>query len=258
MTASERRQHILECLMQTGSASVESLAQDLAVSRMTVHRDLHQLAAEGLLRKVHGGASMATDSQFESSYHYRKLHGVEIKRALACTASQRVRSGQSVLIDGGSTAGAMVEFLLDKRPLTVVTAHADVIMQLMQVSGITLIALGGLYDRHAHMFHGLPAEQALRSLRVDWAFLSTSAVHGAAAYHPNQSLVQLKRACLASAERSHLLLEHDKFDRTALFHLADLSAFDSLITDRPPSASACQALADAGVRLELATGSTSE
>lgn len=59
LLASERRARLLEILEQHGSVRLESAADALAVSAMTVRRDLEGLEgleAEGLLRRVRGGA----------------------------------------------------------------------------------------------------------------------------------------------------------------------------------------------------------
>jgi DeoR/GlpR family transcriptional regulator of sugar metabolism len=247
----ERRKQIIDHLLEAGTNSVDDLAARFSVSRMTIHRDLDQLEEDGLLRKIRGGASMKPSSHFESDYQYRKRQRVEEKRAIAAAAAQKVEPNQTVLIDDGSTTDAMVEFLHERRPLTVVTNNAATIAQLMDVRGFTLIGLGGLYNKHFHCFYGLQTELALRQLRVDHAFISTSSVSGVYAYHQDQEAVKSKLAMLAAADRRYLLLDHSKFDRTALYLLTDLKEFDAIITSLPPSAAACAALRDADVPLEI-------
>ena len=51
-----RRQQILQRIQRDGGVSVADLARDHAVSAVTVHRDLEELAREGLVERVHGGA----------------------------------------------------------------------------------------------------------------------------------------------------------------------------------------------------------
>ncbi len=58
LSAIERQNRILEILVERGSAQVEDLVKVLRVSKMTVHRDLDALEADGRLRKVHGGAAL--------------------------------------------------------------------------------------------------------------------------------------------------------------------------------------------------------
>lgn len=55
LSPAQRQLYILEWLQEQGSLTVEQLAGRFGVSAMTIHRDLHQLAAEGRVRKVRGG-----------------------------------------------------------------------------------------------------------------------------------------------------------------------------------------------------------
>lgn len=247
------RQLILEHLMEVGSGSVNEMADRFAVSRMTIHRDLDQLESEGLLRKVRGGASVQSSSQFESDFRYRKRLQAAEKRAIAEAAAARVERGQAIILDDGSTVAAMVEFLTDKRPLTVITNNAAIIAALPEMNGINLIALGGQYNRRFHGFFGLVTERALQALRADQAFLSTSSVSGATAFHQDQEVVKTKRALIAAADRRFLLVDHSKFDRTALNVLADLADFSAVITGAGPSASTASALEQAGIAIEIAS-----
>lgn len=55
---SERRARLVAELRANGSARVTDLARTLGVTPVTVRRDLLQLAQEGVLEKVHGGARL--------------------------------------------------------------------------------------------------------------------------------------------------------------------------------------------------------
>ena len=251
MKGETRRQQIMDHLMEVGTASLEDFAEQFAVSRMTIHRDLDQLEREGLLRKVRGGATIQSNAQFESDFRYRKRLAVEEKRALARAALDKIQPGQAVIIDDGSTTGGIAPLLVERRPLTVITNNAAAIATLTEIGGIKLIALGGEYNRRFHGFFGLGAEQALRGLRADLAFLSTSAVQGAVAFHQDQEIVKTKRAIMEAARRRYLLVDHTKFERTALNLLADLTSFDAVVTGETPSVAARNALSQAGVMLEV-------
>lgn len=237
--------------MEVGAVGVDDLAQRFGVSRMTVHRDLDDLQQSGLLRKVRGGASIQSNSKFESDYRYRERQAAPEKRRIAAAAAERIEPGQTVVIDDGSTAALVAEFLPERRPLTVITNNLVVITRLAGQTGIDLISLGGHYSKKFHGFFGLVAEEALRGLRADVAFLSTSAIKGAMAYHQDQEVVHCKRLMIAAAERRFLLVDHGKFGRTALHFLTELTAFDAVLTgDRLPAGLAAP-LDEAGVRLDV-------
>lgn len=251
MKLDSRRQNIIDLLMEAGSATVEDLSSRFGVSKMTIHRDLDDLEQGGLLRKVRGGASVQSSSQFESDFRYRqKLAGPEKQRIAAATA-RMIEPGQTIIIDDSSTAGGVAKHLAELRPLTVITNNLAVIQELAGAAGITLIALGGQYAKKFHGFFGLLAEDALRSLRADVALVSTSSIHGVSAFHQDQEVVQLKRLMLKAAARKILLVDHSKFGRPALHFLTELGAFDCVLTGAAPPQEARAELELAGINLTI-------
>lgn len=251
MKVDGRRQGILDLLMEAGSATVDELSARFDVSRMTIHRDLDQLEQEGLLRKVRGGASMQSSAQFESDFRYRQRLAGPQKQRIAAAAAALVEPGQTVIVDDSSTAGGIAAHLAAIRPLTVITNNLAVIQELAGAAGITLIALGGQYSKKFHGFFGLLADESLRSLHADIAFVSTSSIHGVRAFHQDQEVVQTKRLMLAAAERKYLLVDHGKFGRPALHFLTELDCFDAVLTGEEPQAPAGGVLREAGIRLTV-------
>ncbi len=258
MKLDNRRQGIIDLLMQEGAASVEDLAARFGVSKMTIHRDLDDLEVAGMLRKVRGGASIETSLQFESDYRFRERRGVEAKTRIAAAAAAMIEPGMTVLINDGTTAGLLAGMLADRRPLTVITNSQGVIERLLDVSGITLLALGGIYSRKFNGFFGLVTEEALSRLRADLAFISSPAIQGGRCYHMDHEVVRAKRLMIACAARAVLLADTQKFGRTALHHLADLSAFAAVVTEAPLPPDQAAGLAEAGVRLVIAQDLGSE
>lgn len=251
MKADARRQAIMDVLMDAGNASVDDLAGRFGVSRMTVHRDLDDLERTGLLRKVRGGASIQSSSKFESDFRYRERLARQEKRLIAAAAAERIEPGQTVLLDVGSTANAVVEFLPERRPLTVITCNLAAINRLADEPGIDLIALGGRYQRKFNGFFGIVTDEALRSLRADIAFISTSAIHGASAFHQHEDVVHYKRLMISASEVRCLLVDHTKFGRSALHFLSDLSAFDAVLTGAALPPEAMMPLEEAGINIEV-------
>ncbi|MCA8881456.1 MAG: DeoR/GlpR transcriptional regulator [Rhodobacteraceae bacterium] len=251
MKLNDRRQGIMDVLAETGTASVDDLSLRFGVSKMTIHRDLDELEGGGLLRKVRGGASIQSSARFESDFRYRQTLAADEKDRIAAAAAALIEPGQTVIIDDGSTAGRVAMHLTDQRPLTVITNNLTAINALTAAPGIQLIALGGLYSSKFNGFFGILCEEALRSLRADVAFLSSSAIHGVSAFHQDPEVVQSKRLMLDAAERGYLLVDHSKFGRSALHFLAELSAFDAVMTGETPSADHRAALDAADVHLHI-------
>ena len=242
----------MELLVEHGSAGLDDLAQRFGVSRMTIHRDLDDLEAAGLLRKVRGGASIEASSRFESDYRYRQRQAGAEKRFIAAHVARFVEPGMSVMVDDGSTAQELVPILAGLRPLTVITNSLPVMNGLADRPGIVLIGLGGTYSRKFNGFFGLMAEEALDRIRADVALLSTSAIYDLAAFHQDSEVVGVKRRMLRSAARAYLMADHAKFGRTALHFFAELDAFAGVVTGPSLVPATAKSLRDGGVRLHIA------
>ena len=252
MRAETRRDGIMGYLMENGTVSVDDLAALFHVSRMTIHRDLDELEGEGFLRKVRGGATIKSNLQFESDFRYRKRLAVAEKRAIARAALNLIEPGQAVILDDGTTVEELASHISEKRPLTVITNSVPCISILAGIHGIDLIAVGGQYIPKYNGFFGLMAENTLAALKVDAAFISTSAVDGQNTYHQLQEVVKTKRAMIAAAENSYLLADSTKFGKTALNYLTGVKAFRAIITGQPLSEALAREFAQAGVALQVA------
>lgn len=247
MKMDNRRQQIVELLMEAGSVSLDELAQRFSVSKMTIHRDLDDLENAGMLRKVRGGAAIETSLQFESDYRYRERRDTEEKRQIALAAANLIEPGMTVLINDGTTAGFLAELLPERGPLTVITNNMAAITSLWNANGITLLALGGTYSRKFNGFFGLVTEESLARLRADVSFISAPAVSGTTCFHMDHEVVRTKRLMIACGGRSYLLADHQKFGRTALHHMANLSEFEAIITGAALASDISTSLSNAGI-----------
>lgn len=252
MKPEDRQRGIVELLVETGSAPLEVLSQRFGVSKMTIHRDLDELEKEGLLRKVRGGATIEASGQFESDFRYRARQAAEEKRQIARCAAEFIEPGMSVMIDDGSTSQSLVPFLVNKRPLSVITNNLAIVEGLSGVSGIELITVGGTYSRKFNGFFGVLALVALENLRADMVLLSSSAIDGLTVFHQDQEVLEVKRRMIASSARRYLMVDHRKFGRTALHLMTTLDVFDGVVTTRLLDESKARALRDHGIMLYFA------
>ena len=252
MKRDDRRQRILDALVRDGAVQLDALAETFGVSKMTIHRDLDDLEAEGLLRKIRGGATIEPGTQFESDFRFRQLQGHDVKQRMARAALALVEPGMTVIVNDGSTATVLGAALSEKRPLTVITNNDAVMDALKTEPGITVIALGGRYSAKYNAWIGRVTEEALTGLRADLAFISTPAAGGGSVFHMDDDITRVKRGMMDSAQRSVLMINHLRFDRTALHLLAPFSEFEAVITDASPSETARAEIEAAGTTLTVA------
>lgn len=251
-SASHRQEEISRFILERGTATIGDISEAFSVSVMTVHRDLNELARQGVVRKFRGGASALPSGVFESSVRYRLSSMVEAKEAIAKEARALIEPGMSILLDEGTTTLALARMLADLAPLTVITSYLETIKVLTEFKETRLISLGGEYRSNHDSFIGVQCIAALETMRTDIAFLSTSAVGQGAAYHQEQEIVLVKRAMMASATRRILLVDHSKLMTSALHRFAVLSEFDLLITDDGLSPEQREELVNHSVQFRLA------
>lgn len=246
-----RFRRIMDILFEKGFASVDELVGDLSVSRMTVHRDLDELDSRGALRKVRGGATVGRTEQFESSWEYRTRIAVDKKIAIARRALDYVEPGSSLSIDSSSTVHELAKLLVAKTPLTVVTSSLPVLGELAVVPGVELHSVAGEYDPHFRAFMGTRAEQSIRQMRVDTAFISMAAIAGTTVCHSQAKAIQLNRALFDIATTRILLVDSTKFGHSAIHVFSEISDWDLVITDAEAPTQDVETLRAAGVRVDL-------
>lgn len=226
-----RRQLITETVLEHGTVSVARLAELTGVSVMTVHRDLDELAARGVLRRFRGGVSALPSSVFESNLDYRLGVRSAEKAAVAKAALALVEPGMSVMLDDSTTTLALARLLTGTVPLTVLTNARRVVDVFAGREGVRLIALGGEYSSTHDSYLGVPCLEAIEAISVDLVVVSTSAMDARMTFHQEQDVVLVKRAMLGRGTRTALLMDHSKLPRTALHRLCPVGDFDHVVVD---------------------------
>lgn len=237
-----RRAALADHVLSEGSVSAAELAELFGVSVMTIHRDLDELESQGIVRKYRGGVTAQPSSVFESNVAFRMKSMQHAKDAIAEHAVRMIEPGMAVMLDDSTTALAVARRLVGITPLTVVTNFLEAINLLARERDIRLMALGGDHDPLHDSFLGMSCVDAIEALRVDLCFVSTSAVSGGFAYHQEQHIVSVKRAMLAAAARTVLLVDHTKLGRVALHRVAPLSVFERVVVDDGASSEALREL----------------
>jgi DeoR/GlpR family transcriptional regulator of sugar metabolism len=251
MSADTRRDAIAAYVIARGEARIDELCAEFAVSRMTIHRHIDQLAQQGVLRKLHGGVSAQPSAIYESLFLRRQTVAQAQKQALARAALRLVEPGQVLMLDDSSTANAVAPLLPGCGPLTVVTNSLPAIAQLTRQDGIDLICLGGQYHPTYDACIGHLCETALAGLRANLLICSASAVDGLGCFIQDAQVVRVKQAMMASSARRVLLVDSGKFGRTALHRLGSLAEFDTVLVDNGLPAALAQDLRTAGVALQM-------
>lgn len=249
---STRLTFITEVVNRDGFVSVDALAAELDVSRMTVHRDLDELQQSGVLRKVRGGASAQRSATFESDLPYRMRTALAEKRAIGRAAAELAVEGDVVIIDDSTSAMEVLPHIMGSSPTTIITNFMPAMEALAGNPDAALIGLGGEYVPRYRAFLGVGCEKALSELYADVLFASTSALRGLSVYHQDQRVVVVKRAMMAAAQRRVLLMDNTKIGQGALHRLGSVTDFTHVVVDEKADSSLISMISEAGVEVIVA------
>ena len=255
--AEHRKAHILERISAEESISVASLAETLAVSEMTIRRDLGELEQEGLLKRVHGGAVSNFGRSLEPPFALRKVRSIAAKQMIARAAAEMVSEGDSIALDVGSTVYEIARLLSRRRGLTVITPSVRVLGLFLKNKDVRTIVSGGALRVGEESLVGDLACHAFRDLFVDKLFLGVGGIdaeNGFSEYNWDDALV--KRAMIRSAKEVIAVSDSSKFGRTAFARIAGIGDIHTVVADRPPPEALARAFADHNVRVVIAGETT--
>lgn len=228
--AAERRQLLSRRLAEQGAVAVGEMARTFGVSTETIRKDLIFLEQQGLALKSHGGAIPAGEL-LERPTAIKGTENPEAKRGIARAAHELIPDDAIVLIDAGSTNYALAQLLVEREGMTVFTNSVP-IMSLLGLTGNSVFCLGGALRPSSMAAAGAWAVDAVRSIRVDIAFLGTDGFNGLAGPSTaSYEEVQFKSAVVQSSTSTVVLGDHSKFGYRGLFQFCSWPDIYALVTD---------------------------
>ncbi len=254
-----RRDRMAASVARRGFARVADLARELGVSEVTVRTDLAALETDGRVTRVHGGAMpRGLVAERESSLEQSRTRLTRAKRAIAAETATRVRSGESILLDVGSTTLAVAQALVDRADLdevVIVTNGLAIALALEPaIPRFTVVVTGGTVRSLQHSLVNPLATTLLDDVRVDLAILGATGIDAlAGATNVNLPEAEVKRRMVASAARRVLAADSSKIGQVHLGRVATLDELDELITDDAATDAALAPLRAAGLRVTTVT-----
>jgi DeoR family fructose operon transcriptional repressor len=253
VTTYERRQSLLDILRKQPGLRVPELAQALDVSEGTVRNDLNALEEEGRLRRVHGGAVLIQQDQFQNNSFVRRYQqNAAAKLAIAREAAVLVNDGDSILLDASSTVYYLAKALSERRHLRVMTNGFEVARELAQNSTNTVILIGGVVNNESSSVTGLLSEKIIEELHIQKAFLSCS---GFSLERGMTEVLlaeaQIKRKAIESSRQLYALVDSSKFGKEDLTSFARPEKINRLFTDQCLSSEWAERLTEAGIPFKI-------
>jgi DeoR/GlpR family transcriptional regulator of sugar metabolism len=228
MLTSQRKQHLMDVLRRDGQIVARKLSEELGVSEDTIRRDLREMAKDGLLQRVHGGALPASPAM--ADFAARQDIATDDKAAIGRAAAGMVQPGQVVFVDGGTTCTQLVRALPPHLRATVVTHSPSIAMELMAYRDIEVIMLGGRLFRHSAVNVGAATLEAIAQFRADTYFM------GVTSLHPEQGLSTgdyeeacVKRALCRAAADTVVLASSEKLATASPYRVVGLDEISGIV-----------------------------
>jgi DeoR family transcriptional regulator, fructose operon transcriptional repressor len=248
MLVDQRREEILQLIEQQGFVSLHELVDRLQASESTVRRDLEFLDESGQIRRTRGGA--AYTGEHITSFEERRTTALPQKQRIARAVADEIETGETVLLDGGTTTLEVARCLAGKS-LQVVTNSLPIANLLVNQTNIELIFIGGYLYPRTGVALGSLAAAALAGLQVQRLILSTGGITEKGLFNSNTLLVDCERLMIDAAQEVWVAADSEKFGRTALAHLCPLSAVTRMFVDSGLNDRWRAAMTDAGVALNI-------
>lgn len=228
----ERHTFIVDLARRAARVEVSDLATTLDVTPETIRRDLSVLERHGLVRRVHGGAIAIEHYGFEPTLESRTEHHRDEKRRIAAAAVELVPEHGVILLDAGTTTGAIAELLPHGRELTVVTDSVTIAAALARRTDLELHMLGGRIRHRTLAAVGNWAVSALQSIHIDVAFIGTNGISVSCGFTtPEESEAATKHAMIEASARPIAVFDHSKVGTNHFHRFGDLASFDTIVTD---------------------------
>ena len=249
----ERRKFILDNIFQNGFVRVADLAEALSVTQTTIRKDLSYLEGQGLLYRAYGSALPTTAQVMDISLNTKKLINFKKKQRIAARAVAMLQENDSIIMGAGSTLEVMAEMLKPKGRLNIVTPAVNISMAMGDMSGVSVMQLGGILYGNSLCVIGSEAKSQLENLHCSKLFFGVDGIDPevgvtCATVEEAEQLARMMRVVNTSV----ILADSSKVRYRGFSRICGCEDVDILITDSSVSDEDRKALEKAGVKVIIA------
>ncbi|BBI35933.1 DeoR/GlpR family DNA-binding transcription regulator [Cohnella abietis] len=233
----ERKDYILQQLNLEGKVKTYDLVEKLKVSSEMIRRYLEELEEDNKLKRVYGGAIKINVAREEPIYFKREVLFSEEKRRIGRAAASLVEDNDVVFIDDGTTTLQIIDYLLNKKNITVLTISVAGLYMLIDYNNRGLFNgeiyfIGGKIDSSQSRSSGTFAEKMVESFYADKAYISIDGMmvdKGITGFDVQRG--QLARKMIERSKQTIVVTDQSKFGQMQFFKIADLKEIDLIISD---------------------------
>jgi DeoR/GlpR family transcriptional regulator of sugar metabolism len=248
MLKKERQAYILHQVNLHNKVLSSALCTEIHVSEDTIRRDLQELAEEGKVIKVHGGALSHSFNQVY--FPTNGIYSQNQKKVIAEKAIRLIQDGMFVLTSGGTTVIELARSLPPQLKATFISGSIPAILEYMHHPNIEVILIGDKISKNSKITIGTEAIAKIQQMRVDLCFLGTNAIDTEHGVTDNDwDVVQLKKAMIESSKKVICLTIAEKINSEQPITVCGLDEIDILITELPPEDPLLRPYVEAGIKV---------
>lgn len=248
MLKRERQAYILHQVNLHNKVLSSTLSDEISVSEDTIRRDLQELAEEGKIIKVHGGA--LSQSFNYVNYPSDKIYSSEQKRIIAQKVVGLIKDGMFILTTGGTTIIELARMLPPRLKATFISGSIPAVLEYMHHPNIEVIIIGDKVSKSSKITVGADAIAKIRQVKADLCLLGVNSIdiqHGITDH--DWDVVHIKKAMIESSKKTVCLTISEKINSNQPLKICAINEINTLVTELPASDPMLQAYREAGIEV---------
>jgi DeoR family myo-inositol catabolism operon transcriptional repressor len=231
---SKRISDIEDYIYENKTVTLDQLCRIFDVSKNTIRRDLKEIISDGNFKKIYGGVTVK-DNKDLLPFSERNINNLDAKKKIAAKAAELIEDSDVIFIDSGTTTIHMVDYIKEKKNLTVITNNLEVMIRVIPYENIKLISLSGELDRNTLSFTGDTASLVLKSYNISKAFMASAGVSiNGGITNSSTKEYDIKSTAVKRSNNVYLLTSEDKFNMVAIMTYCTLDKLSGIVTDGAP------------------------
>jgi len=233
MLKRERQAYILHQVNLHNKVLSSSLSDEINVSEDTIRRDLQELADEGKIIKVHGGALSQSFNYI--NYPSSKVYSSDHKRTIASKVVSHIKDGMFILTTGGTTIIELARILPPQLKATFISGSLPAVLEYLHHPNIDVILIGDRVSKNSKITVGGDAIAKIRQLRADLCLMGVNAININNGITDNDwDIVQLKKAMIESSQKTVCMTISEKIDSFQPIQVCPITGISTLVTELDP------------------------
>jgi DeoR family transcriptional regulator, aga operon transcriptional repressor len=253
-----RRSRMLDVIGGRDFVRTSELADRFGISEVTARTDLNALAERGHVTRVRGGAFARGPRLPDRERPFAEAEGAHAdeKLRVGAAAAALVESGDSIIIDVGTTSTALARALVERADLEDVVVFTNGLNIALELERgwprLTIVVLGGTLRPMQHSLVDPLAGPMLDRISANLVFIGCNGIDPEGGVtNANLPEAEVKRRLLGAARRRVVVADASKVGSVSLARVCDVDDLDLIITGAEADAAVLEALRERGPAVQV-------